>query len=127
LICLPSFPTRRSSDLIGKVNAQQLSISTRSGVLDAWEETDNFATEDSGVVAQYRVAAHQDGLVRQVHCVVVPVSVNDDGDLCPIANDEAEVISVGAGAFVLHNQGHFSVAPNVERGRTERNIVLASA
>ena len=112
---------------ISEVNAQQFSVAARSGIANAWEDTYNLATEDGGVVAHDGVTAHHDGLVRQVNCVVVPVSVNDDGYMCTVANDESKVISVGAGAFVLDNQGHFSVTANIKGGRAEGNVALASA
>src|SRR5699024_8273551 len=87
--------------------------------------TYNLATEDGGVVAKHRVTAHQDGLVGQVNRVVVPVRVDDDGNVCTVADDEAKVVGVSAGTFVLHNQGDLSVVANIKGGSTEGHIVLA--
>src|SRR5699024_4551682 len=108
---------------ICEVDTQQLCVSARSGVLHAWEQTYNLATEDGGVVAKHRVTAHQDGLVGQVNRVVVPVRVDDDGNVCTVADDEAKVVGVSAGIFVLHNQGDLSVVHNIKDGNMEVHIV----
>src|SRR5699024_1435811 len=110
---------------ICEVDTQRLCVAARSGVLRAWEQTYSLDTEDAGVEAQHGVTPLQEGLVGQVNRVVVPVRVDDDGDVCTVADDEAKVVGVSAGTFVLHNQGDLSVVANIKGGSTEGHIVLA--
>ncbi len=99
-------PLLEMLSVVGEVQAEKFGVASGAVVLGGGGDAHQVAAEPDGEVPQHGVTPEADMVRRDMHGVIGPVLDRDDPQLRAVAENELDVLRVGAAALLIeHDSG----------------------
>ncbi len=110
---------------VGEVQAEEFGVAAGAVVLGGRREAHQVAAEPDGEVPQHGVASESGMVCCDVHGVVGPVLDRDDPQLRAVAENEFDVLRVGAAALLIEHDSGLRERVETDLHMPVGNVVFA--